>query len=111
VDLSCRQIWRAWSATADGLPAVVAISAAEEGLGILTTSAVVIPTLGVMLSGAQRPLDNDYRAAAAELRGSTHQVESFAEANGVPSAEPLRREENPAAPGSAVAPVLSDGKK
>jgi len=110
VDLSCRHIWRAWSAPADGWLAVVRISAAE-GLGFLTTSAVVIATLVVMLSGAQRQHDTDYRAAAAELRRRTHQVEPFAAASGVPSVEPLRREEDPSVPGSAVTPVLADGEK
>ena len=110
MDLSCRQISRAWSAPADGCLVVVRISAVEC-LAILTTSAVVIATLSVMLSGARRQLDTDYRAAAAELRRGIHQVESLAEASGASSAGPLRREEDPAVPGSAVAPVLADGEQ
>jgi len=110
VDLSGRQIWRVWSVPAGGGRGAARISAAE-GLASLATSALVIATPVVMLTGAQRQLDTDFRVAAAELRRGTPQVESLAEASGVRSAASLHREDDPSVPGTVMTPVLADGER
>ena len=110
MDLSGRQIWRVWSAPATRGRGVARISAAE-GLALLATSALVIATRAVMFTGAQRQLDTDFRLAAAELRRSTPQVESLAEAHGVRSAASLHREDDPSVPGTVMPPVLADGER
>ena len=110
MDLSCRHILDASSTPTNGWRAAARISAAE-GLAFLTTSALVIATLVVMVTGAQRQFDTDYRAAAAELRRSADKVASFFEASGTPAVASLHREENQAVPGTTMTPILADRER
>jgi hypothetical protein len=84
---------------------------AAEGLAFLATSAVVIAALIATLVGTQRQIEQDYRAAAADLRGSAGEVESLAAASGLPAATSLYPEEHQAVPGTGMPPVLADGER